>query len=276
MPLPAIDDAEIQEVVTTMRSGWLGTGPRVAKFEREFSVYKGVESAAAVQAEVVEAAAVSIAPPATIEDAPAAACAPIIEFTGSFVRVELVAPRTSAAPMPMPDPFETDWAAILSAPVDATGTRPAFNALLESAVAPTIVTPAPAAVATDDDSGLTRLVAKSNALVESLDGQFDPAATIPATIAAAPAPVAPMVVAPAAIEPVVVEPVFFASAVVELAEIEPLSFTSTQTIEQKLATLAGILADVETLPAPPAASNAVPIDATAQTDSVPATGPASW
>ena len=231
-----------------------------------------------VPAPAESAAAVSIAPPATIEDAPAAACAPIIEFTGSFVRVELVAPRTSAAPMPMPDPFETDWAAILSAPVDATGTRPAFNALLESAVAPTFVTPAPAAVATDDDSGLTRLVAKSNALVESLDGQFDRAAIIPAPIAAAPAPVAPVVVAPAAIEPVVVEPVvvepvIFATAVVEFAEIEPPSFTSTQTIEQKLATLAGILADVETLPAPPAASNAVPIDADAQADRVPALKP---
>jgi len=45
---PAIEDAEIQEVVATMRSGWLGTGPRVARFEREFAAYKSAEHAAAV------------------------------------------------------------------------------------------------------------------------------------------------------------------------------------------------------------------------------------
>jgi dTDP-4-amino-4,6-dideoxygalactose transaminase len=45
---PAIEDPEIQEVVATMRSGWLGTGPRVARFEREFAAYKGVKGAAAV------------------------------------------------------------------------------------------------------------------------------------------------------------------------------------------------------------------------------------
>jgi len=45
---PAIEDAEIQEVVATMRSGWLGTGPRVARFEHEFAAYKGAEHAAAV------------------------------------------------------------------------------------------------------------------------------------------------------------------------------------------------------------------------------------
>ncbi|MEX2151186.1 MAG: DegT/DnrJ/EryC1/StrS family aminotransferase [Steroidobacteraceae bacterium] len=45
---PAIEDAEIREVVATMRSGWLGSGPRVAKFERAFAAYKNVGSAAAV------------------------------------------------------------------------------------------------------------------------------------------------------------------------------------------------------------------------------------
>jgi dTDP-4-amino-4,6-dideoxygalactose transaminase len=38
---PAIEDAEIQEVLATMKSGWLGTGPKVARFEKEFSAYKG-------------------------------------------------------------------------------------------------------------------------------------------------------------------------------------------------------------------------------------------
>jgi len=45
---PAIEEAEIEEVVATLRSGWLGTGPRVARFEQAFAEYKGAQSAAAV------------------------------------------------------------------------------------------------------------------------------------------------------------------------------------------------------------------------------------
>lgn len=47
---PAIEEAEIEEVVATLRSGWLGTGPRVHRFEGDFAAYKGVrrEQAAAV------------------------------------------------------------------------------------------------------------------------------------------------------------------------------------------------------------------------------------
>jgi dTDP-4-amino-4,6-dideoxygalactose transaminase len=45
---PAIEDAEIEEVVATMRSGWLGTGPRVAQFQRNFATYQGVADAVAV------------------------------------------------------------------------------------------------------------------------------------------------------------------------------------------------------------------------------------
>jgi dTDP-4-amino-4,6-dideoxygalactose transaminase len=45
---PAIEDAEISEVVASMKSGWLGTGPKVARFEEDFSAYKGVEFAAAL------------------------------------------------------------------------------------------------------------------------------------------------------------------------------------------------------------------------------------
>lgn len=47
---PLIEQAEIDEVVATMESGWLGTGPRVAAFERAFAEYKGatVTHAAAV------------------------------------------------------------------------------------------------------------------------------------------------------------------------------------------------------------------------------------
>lgn len=37
---PLIGTEEIQEVVATLESGWLGTGPKVAQFETDFSHYK--------------------------------------------------------------------------------------------------------------------------------------------------------------------------------------------------------------------------------------------
>ena len=37
--LPSIGEEEIAEVVATLRSGWLTTGPRTEQFEREFSAY---------------------------------------------------------------------------------------------------------------------------------------------------------------------------------------------------------------------------------------------
>lgn len=45
---PAIEDAEIDEVVASMKSGWLGTGPKVAEFEQDFAKYKGIKNSAAV------------------------------------------------------------------------------------------------------------------------------------------------------------------------------------------------------------------------------------
>jgi dTDP-4-amino-4,6-dideoxygalactose transaminase len=45
---PAIGDDEIQEVVESMQSGWLGTGPKVARFESNFKAYKGAAHAVAV------------------------------------------------------------------------------------------------------------------------------------------------------------------------------------------------------------------------------------
>src|SRR5215475_4932963 len=37
---PLIEQAEIDEVVACMRSSWLGTGPRVARFESDFAAYQ--------------------------------------------------------------------------------------------------------------------------------------------------------------------------------------------------------------------------------------------
>ena len=45
---PDIQDAEMDEVLASMKSGWLGTGPKVARLEDDFAAYKGVENAVAV------------------------------------------------------------------------------------------------------------------------------------------------------------------------------------------------------------------------------------
>jgi cystathionine beta-lyase/cystathionine gamma-synthase len=45
---PAIEEAEIAEVVASLKSGWLGTGPKVAQFEKEFAAYRGAQHCVAV------------------------------------------------------------------------------------------------------------------------------------------------------------------------------------------------------------------------------------
>ena len=45
---PIIEDREIEEVVDSMKSGWLGTGPKVAQFENDIKNYKGAQHAVAV------------------------------------------------------------------------------------------------------------------------------------------------------------------------------------------------------------------------------------
>jgi dTDP-4-amino-4,6-dideoxygalactose transaminase len=45
---PAIEEEDIAEVVDTLRSGWLTTGPKTARFEREFAAYTGARHALAV------------------------------------------------------------------------------------------------------------------------------------------------------------------------------------------------------------------------------------
>ena len=45
---PRIEQAEIDEVVDTLRSGWIGTGPKAAEFERRFAAYCEAPSAVAV------------------------------------------------------------------------------------------------------------------------------------------------------------------------------------------------------------------------------------
>lgn len=45
---PALEEPEIEEVVATLRSGWIGTGPRVARFEEDVRRYVGARHALAL------------------------------------------------------------------------------------------------------------------------------------------------------------------------------------------------------------------------------------
>lgn len=45
---PLIEEAEVEEVVKSLRAAWLGTGPKVAAFEKLVADYKGVKHAVAV------------------------------------------------------------------------------------------------------------------------------------------------------------------------------------------------------------------------------------
>lgn len=45
---PFIEESETEEVVASMKSGWLGTGPKVAQFEEDFRIYKGAPFSVAV------------------------------------------------------------------------------------------------------------------------------------------------------------------------------------------------------------------------------------
>src|SRR5439155_8384494 len=46
--LPDVGEDEIQEVADTIRSGWITTGERTARFEREFRTYAGSRHAIAL------------------------------------------------------------------------------------------------------------------------------------------------------------------------------------------------------------------------------------
>ena len=45
---PLIEEPEIDEVVECMRSGWIGTGPKVHRFEEDFAAFKGTKHAIAL------------------------------------------------------------------------------------------------------------------------------------------------------------------------------------------------------------------------------------
>ena len=46
--VPDITEAEIDEVVATLKSGWLAKGPRTMQFEKQFAEYLGAKYAVAM------------------------------------------------------------------------------------------------------------------------------------------------------------------------------------------------------------------------------------
>jgi dTDP-4-amino-4,6-dideoxygalactose transaminase len=78
---PSIGREEIEEVVRTLESGWLTTGPRTAQFEREFREYVGVPHAQAVNSCTsglhLALAALNIGPGAEVITTPLTFCATV-------------------------------------------------------------------------------------------------------------------------------------------------------------------------------------------------------
>jgi len=78
---PSIGEEEIEEVVRTLRSGWLTTGPRTAQFEREFRTYVGVPNALAVNSCTaglhLALAALNMGPGAEVITTPLTFCATV-------------------------------------------------------------------------------------------------------------------------------------------------------------------------------------------------------
>lgn len=86
---PAVGEEEIAEVVETLRSGWLTTGPRTARFEQEFATYTGaqhvlaVNSATAALHLALDAAAVGPGDEVITTPLTFAACANVIVQQGA-------------------------------------------------------------------------------------------------------------------------------------------------------------------------------------------------
>jgi dTDP-4-amino-4,6-dideoxygalactose transaminase len=78
---PSIGEEEINEVVDTLRSGWLTTGPRTTRFEREFREYVGASHAVALNSATaalhLALAALNIGPGDEVITTPMTFCATV-------------------------------------------------------------------------------------------------------------------------------------------------------------------------------------------------------
>src|SRR5690349_24823829 len=87
---PDLGEAEIAEVVATLRSGWLTTGARVRRFEEEFAAAVGAPHAVAVNSctaalhLAVEALGLKAGDAVLVPTMTFAATAEIVRYLGAF------------------------------------------------------------------------------------------------------------------------------------------------------------------------------------------------
>jgi dTDP-4-amino-4,6-dideoxygalactose transaminase len=97
---PFLDESEEREVVDTLRSDWITTGPKVARFEREFAEFVGAPAALGVSsgtdAMQVGLAALGIGPGDEVITTPMTFCSTVhvIEHVGAVPVLADVEPRT--------------------------------------------------------------------------------------------------------------------------------------------------------------------------------------
>jgi len=87
---PLLGDEEIAEVLDTLRSDWITTGPKVRRFEQEFGAFIGAPAALAVSsatdAMLVGLAALGIGPGDEVISTPMVTCGWHRHgFSGTFV-----------------------------------------------------------------------------------------------------------------------------------------------------------------------------------------------
>ncbi len=99
---PEICDPEIAEVMATLQSGWLGTGPKVAAFEAQFAEFKGLASTQVAAVNSCTAAlhlsllAAGVGPGDEVITSPLTFCATVnaILYTGATPVLADVDPQT--------------------------------------------------------------------------------------------------------------------------------------------------------------------------------------
>jgi dTDP-4-amino-4,6-dideoxygalactose transaminase len=86
---PLIGEDEINEVVDALRTGWITTGPKVTRFEEEFSIFMGAPTALAINSGTaalhVALATLAIGPGDTVITTPMTFCSTVhvIEQVGA-------------------------------------------------------------------------------------------------------------------------------------------------------------------------------------------------
>ena len=97
---PAIGDEEIEEVIDTLRSGWITTGPKVKAFEKEFAHFVNADAALALNSGTgalhVALAALGVGPGDVVATTPMTFCATVsvIEHVGATPLLVDIDPAT--------------------------------------------------------------------------------------------------------------------------------------------------------------------------------------